>query len=81
MSEIILNEKLNADDLISGISNHGYLVPLTGKTIQDLVDGLNEIKTPYAIKFVVYGDGRFHAILELDKKVRKIKKTNKKGNR
>lgn len=77
-NEKTFNETLSADDLISGVTNHGYLMPIIDKTLQGLVDTLNDIKTPYAIKAVFFGDGRFNAILEIDKKARKIKKKTKK---
>ncbi len=75
---VILNEKVSADELVSGVINHGFLFPIVGKSIQDLVDQLNDIKTPYAIKSVVYGENRFNAIIEMDRKIKKIKKIKSK---
>ena len=74
---VIYAEKIEAQDLISGVSNHGFLFPVIGKTIEELINELNNIKTPYAIKHIVFGNGRFNAILELDRKTKRIKQTKK----
>jgi len=68
-----ITEKGSIDEILSPVNFHGPLISLSGKTFEELTEVLNEFKNPYSLKGLTFGNGRFYALLELDRKT-KIKK-------
>ena len=81
----MLEESMDPSSLFKGgFISHGSLLPITARTMIELCNEINNISQPHKLVSVVFGEGRYHAIIEMGKTARinfEVENTNKKKKR